>query len=102
MVSDPEDPMIPLANLTRFTLGFALLAAALASLWLVAVPDTLAPSTYAVFAALVTALAAVALLTYKNGQAAGSMGHLLHETDITASTAAVRAPAAPDQSRSKA
>jgi hypothetical protein len=75
---------------TRFTLSIALWIFALAALWLTAVPDTLAPSTYASIAALLTALAAITMKTYMGGQASDSLATLIHETDVAPGTAATR------------
>ncbi len=68
--------MTPLTTPTRISLAIALLVPSMGSLWLLAVPNTVAPSTYAISAALLTALSAIAMMTYKNGQTTGSMGQL--------------------------
>jgi hypothetical protein len=70
----------------RVAAAGTVLVLALASLWLLAVPQMISRSTYAVCAALVLALGGVVLVTYRNGQASGSMGQLLHETDVASTT----------------
>ena len=67
----------------RMTLAVALLLPVTTWLWLIAVPGAVGSSTYAMFAALVIAMTVIGLTTWKNSQATGSMGQLLHETDIT-------------------
>ena len=64
------------------TLALALLVPCLALLWLVGVPGTLTPISYMLFAALLTALTVVAMITYSNAQATSSMAQLIHEADI--------------------
>ena len=66
---------------TRYTLGAALLVPSMLTLWLLAVPDTLAVSTYLVLVSLIVATAAITLNTWRNGRAAGSMGQLLYATE---------------------
>jgi hypothetical protein len=73
--------MTPLTYTTKFTLAIALLPPFLISLWMMAVPETLSSSTYAMFAALLVALSAITLNTYRNGRAPGSLGQLLHATE---------------------
>ena len=68
----------------RFTFALATLVPILALTWVFAVPDALTPLSYMYFAGLLSALAAVALITFKNAQATDSVGQLLHETDIAA------------------
>lgn len=72
-------------NSVRFTVATALLVPCLAWAWASTVPDTLTPLSYAIFAGLLTALAGVALITYKNAQATVSVAHLLREADSTGS-----------------
>jgi len=60
----------------------ALLLPCAAALWLLALRGAMEPATYAVLAVLTIATALVAFNTWKNGQAAGSMGQLIHETDV--------------------
>lgn len=71
----------------RTTLAVAFLLPCAVSLGMMAMSGTMASSTYAMVAALLTATAAIGLTTWKNGQASGSMGQLLHETDLTPVTA---------------
>ena len=72
-------------NTVRFTVATALLVPGLAWMWASTVPDTLTPLSYAIFAGLLTALAAVALNTYNNAQATMSVAHLLRDGDSTGS-----------------
>jgi hypothetical protein len=80
--------MTPLSNSTRFKVGFGLLACCLLSLWLMGVPETLTVSTYAMVATLLIALTAVAVTAFRNGQATGSIGQLIYETDVAHTPAA--------------
>ena len=75
--------MTPFSTQARFTIGLALLVPFMGSLWLLAVPNAITSTTYAVLATLLMALAAVAMNTYANGRAANSMGQLLHETETS-------------------
>jgi hypothetical protein len=79
-------PMIQLTRSTRLSIALALVVTSSAALWLIAVPDTITWSTFAMFVALLTALTAVTVKTYTNGRATGSVGQLLHETDIAPAT----------------
>jgi hypothetical protein len=54
---------------------------ALSGLWLGSVPRLVSNSTFAVFAVLIISGVAVSFVTWRNAQAAGSVGQLLHETD---------------------
>lgn len=89
-------------TLTRSTgvqLALALaIATGAAVLWFAAVPNWLTPLTYVVVVGLVTALAAVALFTYRSAQPTGSMAQLIHEADTADPATARRAPGA-SQSR---
>ena len=78
---------------TRFTLGLALLVPGIALIWLLAVPDTFTTFSAVLVAALSAAFAAVAVVTYRNAQADGTVAQLLHEVDVTGPprAAAVRA-----------
>jgi hypothetical protein len=77
--------MHTLTRSVRFTLAAALLVPCLALGWFMAVPDTLTPFNYLLLAGLLTALAAVAVTTYRNTQETGSMAQILHEADIAPS-----------------
>jgi hypothetical protein len=70
-------------NQNGITLAVALFLPCTASLWLLTVPGTMGSSTYAVLAALIIATATIGLITWKNGQPTGSMGQLIHHTDMT-------------------
>lgn len=73
--------MTPLTDTTRLTLAVALVTPCMAALWLMALPGTVSPSTYALFATLLLALAAIVLHMVRNGDAAG-MGELVHATEV--------------------
>lgn len=66
----------------RAILASALLIPCMASIWLLVDRDSMRPSTFAASAALVIGVAAVALTTWRNGQATRTVTHLLHETEI--------------------
>ena len=86
-------------SLRSLTLALAVLVPCLALLWLVGVPGTLTPTSYMLFAALLTALTVVAMITYSNAQATSSMAQLIHEADIAASPAPAQAKGAAPQAR---
>ena len=65
----------------RMILALALGLPCAASIWLLTVRSTMGLSTFAGLAALLIASAAVGLTTWRNGQATGSIGQLLHETE---------------------
>jgi hypothetical protein len=65
----------------RAILALPLVLPCAASIWLLTVRSTMSLSTFAGLAALLVASAAVGLTTWKNGQATGSVGQLLHETE---------------------
>ena len=77
--------MRTLTSSVRLTLALTLLVPFLALGWFMAVPDTLTPFNYLLLAGLLTALAAVAVTTYRHTQETGSMAQLLHEADIAPS-----------------
>ncbi len=84
--------MTPFGTSMRFTMAIALGLPCLASLSVLAGPGSMAGSTYVVLATLLVALAAVALKTYANGQATGSLGQMLHETGMQPATEPNTAP----------
>ena len=55
-------------------------------LWLASVPRLVSNSTFALFAVLLIGVVSVAFITWRNAQAPGSVGQLLHETEIAASS----------------
>jgi hypothetical protein len=59
----------------------------LCGLWFASVPRLVSNSTFALFAVLLIGGVSVAFITWRNAQAAGSVGQLLHETEIAASSA---------------
>ena len=50
-------------------------------LWAWSVQGSVSTSTFAVIALLIAGMATVTLVTWKNAQATGSVGQLLHDTD---------------------
>jgi hypothetical protein len=93
--------MAPLSNSSRLKVAAGLLACCLLSLWLMGVPDTLTPSTYAMVATLLIALTSVAIMTFRNGQATGSIGQLIYETNVAQTTSALDATRVANQKRSE-
>jgi hypothetical protein len=71
---------------TGVLLSTAVAVFILGAVWLPAVPDTLRVSTYVSVAVLLAGLTAVTLKTYAAGQATGSMGTLLYETNKAPAT----------------
>jgi hypothetical protein len=59
----------------------------LCGLWLASVPRLVSNSTFALFAVLLIGGVSVAFITWRNAQAPGSVGQLLHETEIAGSSA---------------
>jgi drug/metabolite transporter superfamily protein YnfA len=59
-------------------------------LWAWAVHGSVSTSTFAVIALLVAGMVTVTLVTWKNAQATGSVGQLLHDTDTAADPAVKR------------
>ena len=58
----------------------------LSGLWLVSVPRLVSDSTFAVFAVLFIGAVGVSYLAWRNAQAAGCVGQLLHETELAPSS----------------
>ena len=56
----------------------------LSGLWLAWVPHLVSGATFAWFSALLIGAMGVASLTWRNAQATGSVGQLLHETELAA------------------
>jgi hypothetical protein len=83
----------------RITAAVALLLPGAATLWLLMRSSMAGTGTYAVFAALVIAIALIALNTWKNSQPTGSVGQLIHDVDETSSptTGAAVAPTSADR-----
>lgn len=61
--------------------ALAVSACSVAGLWLWAVPQVLAPSTFAFLAIFVIGGATVSLLTWRNAQATTTVGQLLQATE---------------------
>ena len=78
--------MIPRTSTKRMTLSVAIVVPVLLSVWWLAGPEALTTSTYAMGGALLTALAAITAVTYRNSQSTGSLGQLLHLTDTAPSS----------------
>jgi hypothetical protein len=62
--------------------ALAVIACALAVLWLWAVPTALHSSTFAVIAAFAIGGTAVSLLTWRNAQATSTIAQVLHDTEM--------------------
>lgn len=67
----------------RITTAVALLLPGAATLWLLMRSSMAGTGTFAVFAALVIAIALIAFNTWKNSQPTGSVGQLIHDVDVT-------------------
>jgi len=67
----------------RISSAVALLLPGAAMLWLLVRSSMAGAGTYAVFGALVIAIAFIALNTWKNSQPTGSVGQLIHDVDVT-------------------
>lgn len=78
--------MTPVINRTLFVVAIALLVAALAAVWLLLEPTFVSGSTYAMFAAIVIATAAIAINAWKNGQATTSTSQLIHDAEAGSRT----------------
>lgn len=74
----------------RLILAAALFIPFAGSVWLLASRNAMAGSTFASLAALLIAVAAIGLNTWKNGQAAGSVGQLIYEADVAPATVSPR------------
>lgn len=59
----------------------------LCGLWLASVPRLVSNSTFALFAVLLIGGVSVAFITWRNAQAPGSVGQLLHDTESAGSSA---------------
>jgi len=75
----------------RSILAAALLLPFAGSIWLLFTRSTMGSSTFAALAALFVALAAVGLNTWRNGRATGSIGQVIHETDVAHGAHAMKA-----------
>jgi hypothetical protein len=73
--------MIPLTK-SWFTLAIALVVPFLLTTWVMLVPKAMSLFTYSWCVTILMALAAVVLNSFRNGQATGSMGQLLYETEV--------------------
>lgn len=93
--------MFPLKNSTRVAVAVALFVPIMFSLWMIAVPGTIATSTFAVLTALIAAFGAIVLKTYNDGQTAGSLGQLLHETELAPASIPVTGTSDTRQTRSQ-
>jgi hypothetical protein len=74
--------MIPLTRKTQFTVAIALLVPFLLSLWMMLVPKTVSPFTYAWSVTILVTLAAITLNSWRNGRATASIAQVLHETEV--------------------
>ena len=78
---------------TTFVLAIALLLPSVAAVWLMLKPGLANGSTYAVFAALIVAIAAISINTWQNAQAVTSTSHVIHDAEVA--TPATARPTAP-------
>jgi hypothetical protein len=69
---------------TISVVAIALLVPCVGAVWLMLNPQSISPSTYAVFATLVIATGAVVINTWRNAQAPTSTGQLIYATEIAA------------------
>jgi hypothetical protein len=72
----------------RIIVAIALLLPSAVSLWLLTRSATAVTATDAGLVALLIATALIGLNTWKNGQPTGSIGQLIHETDVAPSYSA--------------
>jgi fructose-specific phosphotransferase system IIC component len=73
--------MRTLTSSFRFTVATAVLVPCLALAWTLGVPDAFTPLSYALFAGLLSALTAIALMTYRNGQTTASVAQVLQDAE---------------------
>jgi hypothetical protein len=76
----------------RTTVGLAVTIPFAAFLWLLTIND-ISATTFTMIGVLLVAAAAVAVVTWRNGQATGSVGQLLYKTEEAPATSARNAPA---------
>jgi len=76
--------MVVFSTRSNVAIGTAL---GLCGLWLASVPRLVSNSTFALFAVLLIGGVSVGLITWRNAQASGSVGQLLHETEVAGSSA---------------
>jgi hypothetical protein len=79
--------MRPLTHTVRLAVALAMLMPGLIMLWMLAMPGTLGQPGYVLAAGLITALMTVAMISYKNAHAAGSVAELLHGTGMATAAA---------------
>ena len=73
----------------RSILAAALLVPFAGSVSLIFAQSSMSPSTLAAATALVLGMASVALMSWRNGQATGSVGQLIHETETVPAMARI-------------
>jgi hypothetical protein len=78
--------MTPVINRTSFAVAIALLVTGMAAVWLLLQPTFVSGSTYAMFAAIVIATAAIAINAWKNGQATTSTSQVIHDAEAGSRT----------------
>ena len=71
-----------LRDQSQYTVTAALLIPCSLALWMLLVPDTLSPLTYLLTTTVVLASGAVTSTAWRNGQGAGSLAQLIHETEV--------------------
>jgi protein-S-isoprenylcysteine O-methyltransferase Ste14 len=75
--------MTTLSGRTTSLLAIPLLGLLMVSIWLMLKPTFVTGSTYAVFAAVVIATAAVAINSWQNAQAPTSTSEVIHEAEVS-------------------
>jgi protein-S-isoprenylcysteine O-methyltransferase Ste14 len=75
--------MTTLTARTTSLLAIPLLGLLMVSIWLMLKPTFVTGSTYAVFAAVVIATAAVAINSWQNAQAPTSTSEVIHEAEVS-------------------
>ena len=75
--------MTTLTGRTTSLLAIPLLGLLMVSIWLMLKPTFVTGSTYAVFAAVVIATAAVAINSWQNAQAPTSTSEVIHKAEVS-------------------
>jgi len=78
--------MTPVINRTTFVFAVALLVPCMAAVWLLLEPKFISGSSFAMFAAIAIATAAIAINAWKNGQATTSTSQVIYEAEIDSRT----------------
>ena len=78
--------MTPVISRTTFVFAVALLVPCMAAVWLLLEPKFISGSSFAMFAAIAIATAAIAINAWKNGQATTSTSQVIYEAEIDSRT----------------